>query len=67
MVRDRNGEKKNIGLYDTIVLALGAKPVDEIAKHIEGTVSEVYVIGDALEPRNAEDAIAEGARVGREI
>jgi 2,4-dienoyl-CoA reductase-like NADH-dependent reductase (Old Yellow Enzyme family)/thioredoxin reductase len=64
---DKNGQGKNIGIYDTIVLALGAKPVNEIGKHVEGKVSEVYVIGDALEPRNAEDAVAEGARVGREI
>ena len=67
MARDRNGLEKNIGVYDTIVVALGAKSVNEIAKQIEGKVSEVYVIGDALEPRNAENAIAEGARVGREV
>jgi 2,4-dienoyl-CoA reductase-like NADH-dependent reductase (Old Yellow Enzyme family)/thioredoxin reductase len=63
----KDGQAKNIGNYDFIVLALGARSVNEIAKQIEGVVSKIYVIGDALEPRKAIDAIAEGASVGREI
>jgi thioredoxin reductase len=64
---NEGGQKKNVGNYDTIVLALGSKPVNEIAEQIEGKVSKIYVIGDALDPRKAIDAIAEGAQVGREI
>jgi pyruvate/2-oxoglutarate dehydrogenase complex dihydrolipoamide dehydrogenase (E3) component len=64
----KNGEKKNIGVFDTIVLAIGAKPLDEISREIEGKVPEVYVIGDALKARKALlEAIAEGTRVDREI
>jgi NADPH-dependent 2,4-dienoyl-CoA reductase/sulfur reductase-like enzyme len=63
----KNGQRKNVGIYDTIVLALGAESLDEIAKQIGGKVPKVYVIGDALKPRKAIDAIAEGAKIGREI
>lgn len=64
---DKNGQEKNIGTYDTVILALGAKPINNIAKQIEDKVSKVYVIGDAVEASMAIDAIADGARVGREI
>ena len=64
---DKNRQKRNVGFYATIVLALGAKSLNEIAKQIEDKVPKVFVIGDALEPRKALDAIAEGALVGREI
>jgi len=68
IVKDRDEKKRNVGTYNTIVLALGVKSVSELAKQIEAEgTREVYVIGDALEPRRAIQAIAEGARVGREI
>ena len=67
LATDKNGERKNIGVFDTIVLAMGAKPFDEISREIKGKVLEVYVIGDALEPRRALEAIAEGAMVGRKL
>jgi len=52
---------------DTVVLALGAKPLDELSQRIIGKVAEVYVIGDAKEPRKALQAIAEGAEIARTI
>jgi len=64
---DSGGARKSIDIFDTIVLAVGAKPLDEISREIEGKVPKVYVIGDALKARKALEAIAEGARVGREI
>lgn len=64
---DKNGQEKNIGIFDTVVLALGARPVNTLAKEIEGKVSAVYVIGDAHEVRMGIDAIADGARVARKI
>jgi len=54
-------------LADTVVLALGARPVNELAHQINDLVSNVYVIGDAEKPRQAIDAICEGAKVAREI
>lgn len=64
---EQYGKKTEVGPYETIILALGSKPSNKIAKQIEGNISKIYVIGDALEPRKAIDAIAEAAKVGREI
>ena len=62
-----NGNEEIVGGMDTIVLAMGAIPVSELAKEIEGKVPEVYVIGDAQSPSKATDAIAAGAQAGRAI
>ncbi len=64
----RDGQvQETIGGVDTIILALGARSVDELSDKIKDKVAEVYVIGDAKEPRKALEAIAEGAEVGRKI
>jgi 2,4-dienoyl-CoA reductase (NADPH2) len=52
---------------DWIILAMGAKSVDELSNKIRGKVDEVYVIGDAKEPRRALEAIAEGAELGGRV
>jgi NAD(H)-dependent 7beta-hydroxy-3-oxo-delta4-cholenoic acid oxidoreductase len=61
---DKNGEEVNISGIDCVVLARGAKSVDELSEKIQDKVAEVYVIGDAKTPRRALEAIAEGAQVG---
>ena len=38
LATDKNGERKNIGIFDTIVLAMGAKPFDEVSREIGGKV-----------------------------
>jgi thioredoxin reductase len=48
-------------------LALGTKSVNSLKNQLEKKVPEVYVIGDALTPRQAIDAIEEGARVALKI
>ena len=53
--------------FDTIVLAVGSKARNELVKETEGKVPEIYVIGDAMQPRSGLDAIHEGAEVGRKI
>ena len=67
VVVSRDGREETIGGMDTIVLAMGAVSVNELAKEIEGKVSEVHVIGDAQSPAKATEAIAAGAQVGRSI
>jgi 2,4-dienoyl-CoA reductase (NADPH2) len=52
---------------DSIVLAMGARPVDTLSASIKGKVPEIYVVGDAKEPRKALEAIAEGADIARRI
>jgi len=63
----RDGQEESIHNVDTIVLALGARAVDHLSEKIRDKVTEVYVIGDAKEPRKVLEATAEGAEVGREI
>lgn len=63
----RDGQEESIHNVDTIVLALGARAVDHLSEKIRDKVAEVYVIGDAKEPRKVLEATAEGAEVGREI
>ena len=46
---------------------MGSRSVDQLSKKIRDKVAEVYVIGDAKEPRKALEAIAEGAEAGRKI
>ncbi len=48
---------------DAVVLALGAKSRNEIAAQLAGKVSELYVIGDAKQPRRIREAISEGYMV----
>ena len=67
VVVDRNGQEETISGGDNIVLALGTKSVSKLAEQLKGKVPEIYVIGDAKEPRKAVDAVSEGAAVARQI
>jgi pyruvate/2-oxoglutarate dehydrogenase complex dihydrolipoamide dehydrogenase (E3) component len=59
----KNGKKSKLKGFDTIVLALGTKSVNHLKEQLVKKISELYVIGDAVTPRQAIDAIEEGARV----
>jgi 2,4-dienoyl-CoA reductase (NADPH2) len=52
---------------DTVVLATGVSPQESVYDDLVGRVSELYLIGDAREPRRAFDAIQEGFEVGTTI
>jgi len=67
VVSGKESGNENIGSFDSMVLAVGAKPRNELAKTLEGRVTQVYVVGDALKPANALVAIADAARVARGI
>jgi pyruvate/2-oxoglutarate dehydrogenase complex dihydrolipoamide dehydrogenase (E3) component len=62
-----NGDEETWEGFDTIVLAAGVKPRNELLEEIGASVKEVYVIGDAAQPRKGLEAIREGAEVGRRI
>jgi 2,4-dienoyl-CoA reductase-like NADH-dependent reductase (Old Yellow Enzyme family)/thioredoxin reductase len=66
MVEDASGVRRLNG-YDTIVLALGSTPNDGIYRSLEGKVSELYLIGDALEPREVVEAVFEAEEVASKI
>jgi pyruvate/2-oxoglutarate dehydrogenase complex dihydrolipoamide dehydrogenase (E3) component len=52
---------------DSVILAKGASPNRELVKSIRAIFPNFFLIGDALEPRTAKEAIYEGARIAREI
>lgn len=62
----RDGQKETIQA-DTVVLALGIRPMNDLAQQIKDLVPEVHIIGDANEPRQAINAIRDGAKIARDI
>jgi len=64
---NKHGRKSKLVGFDTIVLALGTKSVSYLKEQLEEKISELYVIGDALQPREAIEAIEEGAKVALKL
>jgi NADPH-dependent 2,4-dienoyl-CoA reductase/sulfur reductase-like enzyme len=64
---NKNGKTVPLRGFDTIVLAMGTKSVNSLKKQLEEKISELYVIGDALAPRKAIEAIEEGAKIALQI
>jgi NADH dehydrogenase FAD-containing subunit len=52
---------------ETIVLAVGVRPDNELIDKLSGIVTEVYGVGDCLQPRNVMHAIREAAEIARII
>jgi len=50
---------------DTVVLAVGLKPADELTAKLKGRVQEIYSIGDCSAPRKVIDAMREAFRVAQ--
>jgi len=66
LLSDGKGNKKEIPA-DSVILALGLTPNQELLEPLTSNFPEVRVIGDCLEPRKIYQAIHEGAFVGRTI
>ena len=52
---------------DTVILAVGVRPVDQIAEELEGLVPDIYKVGDCVVPGNAAQATFGAARLATEI
>jgi len=52
---------------DHVILAKGASPSRDLVRSVREIFPNFFLIGDALEPRTAKEAIYEGARIAREI
>jgi 2,4-dienoyl-CoA reductase-like NADH-dependent reductase (Old Yellow Enzyme family)/thioredoxin reductase len=52
---------------DTVVIATGLKPLNDLVAKVEGKIQPVFVIGDCKEPRDAADAIEEGRMAAVQI
>lgn len=63
----KDGQEIKLSGFDTIVLAMGTKPVNGLQKELEAKGIETYVIGDAASPRKALEAIEEGARLALKL
>jgi 2,4-dienoyl-CoA reductase-like NADH-dependent reductase (Old Yellow Enzyme family)/thioredoxin reductase len=53
--------------FDTLLLALGRAPNDELADQLKGVVPVLYKVGDCLEPHSIRHSIHSAARVALEI
>lgn len=52
---------------DTVVLAAGVKPVNDLVTDLKGVGVDIYSVGDCNEPRDAMEAMNEGAEIARRI
>jgi NADPH-dependent 2,4-dienoyl-CoA reductase/sulfur reductase-like enzyme len=59
-----NGEAIVLDDMDTLVLAHGHERAARLEAELDGWPGEVRVIGDALTPRTAEEAVLEGLKAG---
>ncbi len=66
IITTRDGEERTIEA-DTIVLAAGSVPDTALYDAIKDKISEVYHIGDCVEPRTILVAISEGFQTGQKI
>jgi pyruvate/2-oxoglutarate dehydrogenase complex dihydrolipoamide dehydrogenase (E3) component len=67
MVIAEQGDRELTLPYETVVMAVGIKANRELPEALTGNELEVHVIGDAVEPRKALDAIHEGFSVGMRL
>jgi 2,4-dienoyl-CoA reductase (NADPH2) len=65
VIVNQNG-KTDMIRCDTVVIAVGTHPVNDLEEKIRDVVEKVIVIGDAKKPRKAYEAIKEGFFAGRE-
>ena len=65
-VEDPQGRRKLEG-FDSIVIALGSAPNDELAESLKGKVPEVFLVGDASRPREVMEAVLEGEEVALKL
>jgi NADPH-dependent 2,4-dienoyl-CoA reductase/sulfur reductase-like enzyme len=67
VVFTRKGQEVSVQGAEYVILATGAKSVDNLSEAIKNKVAEVYVIGDAQTCATALQATAAAAAVGRKI
>jgi hypothetical protein len=59
-----SGRREELGPVETLVLALGRRPADDLWSTLEGRSGAIRA-GDVLGPRTLEEAILEGFMAGR--
>ena len=66
VIIDKEGKRRTLEA-DTIITSLPLLPNLELAKILDGSVPEVYTIGDAREPNMIVDAVADGSRIAHAL
>jgi 2,4-dienoyl-CoA reductase (NADPH2) len=66
IVVSKEGNKETIDA-DTVVMATGYTPSNDLYDKLEGKIPELVLIGDTKEPRKCLEAVYEGVKAGREI
>jgi len=66
VVEDASGSRRLTG-FEAVILAVGARPDDRVARSLEGKVAELRVIGDAVRAREALEAVYEAEEAACEI
>ena len=61
------GGERTLEPVDTIVLATGARSVNDLAEEVKGLVPEVYVIGDATSPGKVLQAVQQATEIGKKV
>jgi 2,4-dienoyl-CoA reductase-like NADH-dependent reductase (Old Yellow Enzyme family)/thioredoxin reductase len=59
--------KKRVFKVDTIICAVGQRPLTSVADQLSGTAPEFYSIGDCVKPQNVTQAIRNGFDVAQNI
>lgn len=62
-----DGTAGRISQMDTVILAMGYRNHEVLKEKLEGTVKEIYVIGDAIRARRALDATREALEAAMKI
>jgi len=66
MVEGSQGQRL-LGKFDSIVVAMGSIPNAELVDIAKKKIPEIYVVGDAVKPREILDALVEGEEVAMRI
>lgn len=64
IVQDKFGIESKIENINTVVMAVGSRPVNQLTQLLEGKVKEIITIGDALKVRKAMEAVEDGFLAG---
>jgi hypothetical protein len=62
-----SGREWTLDGVSTLVISVGSRTNDALWKAIQGTVKEVYGVGDCVSPRRIQDATLDGLRIGLQV
>jgi pyruvate/2-oxoglutarate dehydrogenase complex dihydrolipoamide dehydrogenase (E3) component len=65
-IEDKDGVKRQL-TADSVVVATGSCPVNELFKSLKDSVEEIYLVGDAKQPGNLGAALRSAAEVSLKI